>query len=188
MSALDPEGPSQPGQQTGLNQAQNPASKTSKEETTSQETAENASSKPIDHRSPHDVPSQHSESAQPSALGSGDTGSLKEKSLPESDAQNYSKGDSNLEGEQMRMAGEGEVAQAVRRGGGGGHTDANSLTEDIDRQEQEHASALHERGERTGKEAEEDEEEDWTGKKADIAEALGAEDEQRPGVVLAAEE
>ncbi|KAK5053116.1 hypothetical protein LTR84_002090 [Exophiala bonariae] len=188
MSALDPERPSQPGQQTGLNQAQNPASKTSQEETTSQETADNASSKPIDHRSPHDVPSEHSEGAQPSALGAGDTGPLKEKAIPDSDAQNYSKGDSNLEGEQMRMPGEGDVAQAVRQGGGGGHQDANSLTQDIDRQEKEHASALHDRGERTGKELEDEEQEDWTGKKADIAEALGAEDEERPGVVLAAEE
>lgn len=189
MSGLDPSGPSQPGQQAGLNQSQNPASKTDREETTAHDTSNSASSVTIDHRSPHDVPSQHGEDARPSALGDGDTGPLKEKHIPESDAQNYSKGDSNLEGEQMAMAGEGDVARAVRKGGGGGHAEEGSLTADIDRQEKEHSQALHERGERTGKEIEEEgEEEDWTNKKADIAEALGVEDEQRPGVVLAAEE
>ncbi|KEF58433.1 uncharacterized protein A1O9_06359 [Exophiala aquamarina CBS 119918] len=187
MSALDPTAPSQPGQQTGLNQLQNPASKTDKEETTARDTS-NTSSTTMDHRSPHDIPSQHGETARPSALGAGDTGPLEEKRIPESDAQNYSKGDSNLEGEQMRMAGEGEVARAVRSGGGGGHAEEGSLTGDINRQEKEHAQALHERGEPTGKELDEEEHEDWTGKKADIAEALGQEDHQRPPVVLAAEE
>lgn len=188
MSAIDPTGPSQPGQQTGLNQSQNPTSKTDKEETTAQDTSKSSSSTIIDHRSPHDVPSQHDEAAKPSALGAGDSGPLKEKQIPESDSQNYSKGDSNLEGEQMRMAGEGEVARAVRSGGGGGHAEEGSLTGDIHRQEKEHAQALHDRGERTGKELEEEENEDWTGKKADVAEALGQEDHQRPPVVLAAEE
>jgi hypothetical protein len=188
MSALDPTGPSQPGQQTGLSQSHNPASKTTKEETTAHDTTKSFSSEPIDHRSAHDVPSQHGDAAKPSALGAGDTGPLKEKQIPESDAQNYSKGDSNLEGEQMRMPGEGEVARAVRSGGGGGHAEEGSLTGDITRQEKEHAQALHERGERTGKEMEEEGEEDWTGKKADIAQALGHDDQHRPGVVLAAEE
>lgn len=188
MSALDPTGPSQPEQQTGLNQSQNPASKTAREETTAHDTTKSSSSAPIDHRSAHDIPSQHGETATPSALGAGDTGKLKEKQIPESDAQNYSKGDSNLEGEQMRMAGEGEVARAVCSGGGGGHAEERSLTGDINRQENDHTQALHERGERTGKELEEKGDEDWTGKKADIAQALGQEDQHRPPVVLAAEE
>jgi len=189
MSALDPTAPSQPEQQAGLNQSQNPASKTDKEEVTARDTSySSTSTTKVDHRSPHDVPSQHGEAASSTALGAGDTGPLKEKSIPESDKQNYSKRDSNLEGEQMRASGEGEVARAVRSGGGGGHAEERSLTEDINRQENEHAQALHERGEPTGKELEEEEGEDWTGKKADIAEALGQEDQQRPPVVLAAEE
>lgn len=187
MSALDPSAPSQPTQQTGLNQEDNAASKTSAEQTTSKDKT-STNSKPIDHRESHDVPSHHGEDARPSALGAGDTGSLKEKSIPESDKQGYSTGDSNLDGEQMRAPGEGEVAQAVKQGGGGGHKDAESLTEDLGDKAQEHEQELHKRGERTGKEIEEEEGEDWTGKKADIAEALGRDDQARPAVVLAAEE
>lgn len=192
MSALDPSAPSQPTQQSGLNQARNPASKTSDEKHTSYDTSK-SSSKTIDHRSAHDVPSQHGEAAQPTALGSGDRGPLTEKAIPESDAQNYSSGDSNLEGEQMRMPGEGEVARAVRSGGGGGHAEETSLTQDVSRKAAEHEEELHKRGERTGKEIEEEEKEDWTGKKADIASALvdgrdGLEDTEKPKIVLAAEE
>lgn len=187
MSGLDPSGPSQPSQQTGLNQAGNAASKTNEEQKTSQSHSDTASH-PIDHRETHDVPSQHGEAANSWGLGRGDTGPLKEKPIPESDAENYAKGDSNLEGEQMRMTGEGDVARAVRQGGGGGHAEEESLTQDIDDQAKEHADELHRRGERTGKEIEEEEGEDWTGKKADVAKALGAEEEGRPAVVLAAEE
>lgn len=187
MSALDPSGPSQPGQQTGLNQAYNPASKTSAEQSKSQEPS-STSSQTIDHRSADDVPSSHGGAGQPSALGAGDTGPLKENAIPESDQQGYSTGDSNLEGEQMRAPGEGEVAEAVRRGGGGGHQDADSLTENLGSKTAEHADELHKIGEKTGKELEEQEKEDWTGKKADVAQALGQDDQARPGVVLAAED
>lgn len=187
MSSQDPTAPSQPTQQTGLNQQQNPASKTSAEESTSHDTS-STSSKVIDHRSAHDVPSQHGEEAKPGPLGLGERGPLTEKSLPGSDAQEYSKGDSNLEGEQMRAPGEGEVARAVRSGGSGGHGEEESLTQNVDRKVAEHDQELHRRGERTGKEIEEEENEDWTGKKADVASALGAEDSSRPAVVLAAED
>lgn len=191
MSALDPEAPSQPTQQTGLNQAQNPASKTSEEQTTSKD-ASSLQSQTIDHRQPHDVPQKHGEEANYGSMASGETGPLTEKKIPESDAQNYSQGDSNLEGEQMRMAGEGDVAEAVRTGGGGGHGEEPSLTKDIDKMAEEHKAELHKRGERTGKEIEEEEKEDWTGKKADIASALheGREDRDeanQPAIVLAAE-
>lgn len=191
-SSLDPRGPSQPTQQTGLNQAQNAASKTSAEQSAAKDTS-SLSSTTIDRRTPHDVPSEHGEAAKPGALGSGARGPLTEKSIPLSDAQNYSKGDSNLEGEQMRMAGEGEVAQAVRSGGGGGHGEEPSLTQDMGSKQSEHEEELHRRGQRTGKEIENEENEDWTGKKANIASALGDgrdghEDSSRPGVVLAAEE
>jgi len=191
MSNLDPNAPSQPTQQAGLNQAGNPASKTSTEESTSHDTS-SSNDQIIDHRKAHDVPSQHGEAAHPGARGSGARGPLTENLIPESDSQNYSK-NSELEGEQMRMAGEGDVAQAVRQGGGGGHAGEESLTSEMDRKTAEHEAELHKRGERTGKEIEEEEKEDWTGKKADVASALGGEREtidegDRPKVVLAPEE
>lgn len=190
MSALDPNAPSQPSQQVGLNQSQNPASKTTSEEVASRDTS-SLQSRTIDQRQPHDVPQQHGSAPNYGAMGSGETGPLAEKAIPQSDAQGYSTGDSNLDGEQMRAPGEGDVANAVRSGGGGGHGEEASLTQNIDGKAAEHEAELHRRGERTGKEIEEEEHEDWTGKKADVAAALheGREAEaQRPAVVLAAEE
>ena len=75
----------------------------------------------------------------------------------------------------MRAPGEGDVADAVKgtsRGSGG---EEHSLTSNIDRKAAEHKAALHERGQRTGKEIEAEEKEDWTGKKnsVDLGEALG---------------
>ncbi|KIX05279.1 uncharacterized protein Z518_06151 [Rhinocladiella mackenziei CBS 650.93] len=192
MSSLDPTAFPRPSQQTDLNQAFNPASKASAEKSTSHD-ASSTSPKITDYRSPHDVPSQHREAARPSALGSGDRGPLTEKLIPESDAQNYSKSNSNVEGEQMRAPGEGEVANAVRTGGGGGYEEQESLTQNFGRKEAGHERELHRRGKRTGKEIEEEANEDWTGKKADIASALGngrdgRDDISRPRIVLAAEE
>ncbi|KIW62151.1 hypothetical protein PV04_10352 [Phialophora macrospora] len=192
MSALDPEGPSQPSQQTSLNQARNPASKTSEEQSTSKDTS-STQAQTIDHRQPHDVPQNHGKEANYGSMAAGERGPLTEKSIPESDAQNYAEGDSNLEGEQMRMSGEGDVAAAVRTGGGGGHGEEESLTQNLERKVADHEAELHRRGERTGKEIEEEEHEDWTGKKADIASALnegreGRDEANRPAMVLAAEE
>jgi hypothetical protein len=191
MSALDPEAPSQPTQQSGLNQARNPASKTATEQDASQDSS--VQSQIVDHRQPHDIPQNHGGEPKHGAIGFGERGPLTQKPIPESDAQNYSKGDSNLEGEQMRAPGEGEVAHAVKTGGGGGHGEEESLTQNIDKKVADHEAELQRRGERTGKEIEEEEKEDWTGKKADIASALheGREDRDQanqPAVVLAAEE
>ncbi|KPI43198.1 uncharacterized protein AB675_6668 [Cyphellophora attinorum] len=160
MSGLDPSGPSQPTQQQGLNQAGNPADKTS---------AEGRQHK----QATSDVPSTHDGEARPSALGAGDTGALKEKDISRSDAHPYSK-DGNLEGEQMRAPGEGDVAEAVRSGGGGGHLGQEDLMSDMDRKAKDHELELKKRGERTGKEIEEEEKEDWTNKRADVGEALAA--------------
>jgi hypothetical protein len=103
-------------------------------------------------------------------------GSLKEKDIPGSDAQNYSN-DPNTEGEQMRAPGEGDVANAVMGGAGkrGGGGEQESLTENIDAKAEAHKQALQERGERTGAEIEEENNEDWTGKKnsVDLGRALG---------------
>jgi len=167
----------------GLNQPQNAASKTTQETSTSKDES-SLGSETIDHREQHDVPSQHGEAATGSALGRGDTGSLKEKDVGQSDAQLYSK-DGNLEGEQMRAPGEGDVADAVKSGGGGGHAGEESITKNLDAKAEAHKEELHARGQRTGAEIEEEEKEDWTGKKADVGEALAGRGNK---VVLAPEE
>ena len=172
---MDPSAPSQPNQQTGIEQSKNPASKTSEEQTKAQD-AFSTSQPPIEHRSQHDMPSTNGEEATSSSLSHGDTGSLKEKDIPESDAQNYSN-EPNTEGEQMRAPGEGDVANAVMGGTGktGGGGDQKSLVENIDAKTEAHKQALHKRGERTGAEIEQEKNEDWTGKKnnVDIGRALG---------------
>jgi hypothetical protein len=170
MSGLDPSGPSQPTQQQGLNQSGNPADKTAAEGHAAQTSDQSAK---VDSRSKGDVPSTHDGEARPSALGAGDTGALKEKDISRSDAHPYSE-DGNLEGEQMRAPGEGDVAEAVRTGGGGGHLGQGDLMSDMDRKAKEHEEELRKRGERTGKEIEEEEKEDWTNKRADVGEALAA--------------
>ena len=176
---MDPSAPSQPKSQSGLDQSQNPTSKTSAEEGKAQDPS-SVAQPPIDHRSNHDVPSTHTSDATASSLGRGDDTDtpLKEKPIPESDSQNYSDNPS-LEGEQMRMPGEGDVAQAVTGQGPGGKTggggEEESLTQNMDAKAEAHKQALHERGERTGAEIEEEEKEDWTGKKnsVDLGQALG---------------
>ena len=120
-------------------------------------------------------------------MGYGARGALTERSIPESDKQGY--GNSELDGEQMRAPGEGDVADAVRRGGGGGHAGEEEIGGDLDAKAKEHERALHERGQRTGAEIEAEEKEDWTGKSGgvDLKEALSGEG-RGTEVVLAAEE
>ena len=119
-------------------------------------------------------------------MGYGDTGPLKERDISRSDAHPYSD-QGNLEGEQMRAPGEGEVAEAVRRGGGGGHAEEGELASDMERKKMEHDEELKKRGERTMEEIEEEEKEDWTGRRGDVdvGEALGGRGNK---VVLAPEE
>lgn len=177
-NALDPSAPSQPNQQASLDQSQNPASKTSEEESQARDPSHTAQP-PIDHRAPHDVPSSYGEAATSTALGRGDTGRLTQRNLPESDTQNYS-ADPNQEGEQMRAPGEGDVAEAVVQGKGktGAGSEQESLGQNMEAKAEAHRQALHERGERTGAEIEEEEKEDWTGKKegVDLGRALGGRD------------
>lgn len=179
---MNPSEPSQPTQQTGLNQAYNPADKTSAEQSRAQDPSSTANA-PVERRTQQDIPSQHDEKPQSTSLGYGDTGPLKQMDTSESDKMNYSS--SELDGEQMRAPGEGDVARAVQGDGGGGYGTEGSLTADMNRKAAEHKEALHERGERTGAEIEAEEREDWTGRKADIGEALGGRDTK---IVLAAEE
>ena len=122
------------------------------------------------------MPSTNGEEVTSSSLGHGDTGSLKEKVIPGSDAQNYSN-EPSTEGEQMRAPGEGDVTNSVMGGTGktGGGGDQESLVENIDAKTEAHRQALHEKGERTRAEIEKENNEDWTGKKSsvDLGRALG---------------
>lgn len=174
-NALDPSAPSQPNQQAGLDQSQNPASKTSDEEIRAEDPSHTAQP-PIDRRSAHDVPSAHGGDPTATSLGRGDTGTLAQRDLPASDAQNYSS-NPNQEGEKMRAPGEGDVAEAVTKGAGktGAGGEQESLSQNLEAKAEAHKQALHERGERTGAEIEEEEKEDWTGKKdgVDLERALG---------------
>lgn len=200
---MDPQGLSQPSQQTGVEQSKNPADQTSFERNAGAQN--NASNDPpMEKRS---VPSQRFEddsNPTPTPLGYGDSGPLKERDISESDRQNYSnKPDPNLEGEQMRAPGEGDVAEAVQGTGENsrtGHAEEASLTQNMDAKAEAHDQELHARGQRTGKEIEEEEGEDWTGMrgKVDLNAALGTdgqdgevtgvgETERGTGVVLAAE-
>lgn len=182
---MDPKGPAQPSQQTGYNQLSNPITQTSSEQSQARDPS-TSTAPPIDHRQPHDIPSTQNIDATPSALARGDTGPLRQNDTSTSDAQNYSK-DPVLEGEQMRPPGEGDVASAVTDKTFGGHGEEGSYTENIEEKTQAHDAALHQRGERTGAEIEQEEQEDWTGKKGnvDLGEALGG---RGNAVVLAAED
>ena len=171
---MDPQGPSQPTLQTAYNQSQNPVSQTASEinkvqpipnslqatdstttttDATSLPSSSSAEQQAIDHRRPHDVPSTHAANPTPSSLGYGSTGPLTEKPTPASDAQQYSK--SELDGEQMRAPGEGDVADAVTGKKYGGHSEQASLTENIREKSEQHREALHERGIQTQAEMQE---------------------------------
>jgi hypothetical protein len=181
---MDPKGPSQPSQQNSYNQPTNPSTQTASELTQSHNHF-SATAPTTDHRQPHDVPSSHHSDATASSLGRGDTGPLKQRDISASDAQNHSK--SELEGEQMRASGEGDVASAVTGKTFGGHGEESGLTENMEEKTRHHEDALHGRGERTGKDIEEEGSENWTGKKGEVnlGEALGG---RGTAVVLAGEE
>jgi hypothetical protein len=87
----------------------------------------------------------------------------------------------------MRAPGEGDVSDAVKSGGGGGHAEEGDLAGDMDRKKREHDEELKKRGERTVEEIEDEEQEDWTGRRGDVdvGEALGGRGNK---VVLAPEE
>lgn len=198
---MDPQAPSQPSQQTGVEQSRNPADQTSAERNVADNDTSN-SAPPMESRT---VPSQRSEETSnptQTSMGYGDRGPLKERDISESNQQNYSnKGD--LEGEQMRAPGEGDVADAVQGRGDNartGHAEEENLMDNLGAKTDAHEQELHRRGERTGKEIEEEEGEDWTGMrgKVDLNAALGregkdgevtgvGETERGTGVVLAAE-
>jgi len=181
---MDPQAPSQPSQQTGYNQPSNPSSQTTSEKSQTHGTFSTAP--PIDHRNPDDAPSTHETDATPSSLGRGDTGPLKAKDISASDAQNCSS-NTELKGEQMRAPGEGDVADAVTKKKFGGHGEQQELTENMEEKSKMHKEALHERGQRTEADIEEEGKEDWTGKKGevDVGQALRG---RGTAVVLAADD
>ena len=200
---MDPQGPSQPSQQTGVEQSNNPASQTSAERNTAaSNTTQNNAAPTIESRS---VPSNRSaadSNPTSTAMGYGDRGPLVERDISASDAQNYGN-KPELDGEQMAVFAEGDVASAVQGKGHdprAGHAEEESLTENMAAKADAHEEELHNRGKRTGREIEEEEGEDWTGMrgKVDLNAALGrdgqdgevtevGQTERGVGVVLAAE-
>lgn len=182
---MDPKEPSQPSIQTSYKQAGNPLEQTPAErEAASQK---DSSAPTVDRRSADEpIPSTHGHAPTSTSLGYGDTGPLKQRQIP-TDAETAAGRDPNLEGEQMRAPGEGDIASAVA--GQQNHTfgEGQDFGADIGRKADEHKAALHERGQKTAGEIEEEEKEDWTGKKGDV-DLEGALGGRGKGVVLQAED
>lgn len=164
---------SQPAKETSYKESSNPADSTSAEQFAgAREAAASDNTPKVDRRSAHDVESTHDNPAEPSALGSGDTGPLTEKALPKSTAETVSS--SENDGEQMRAPGEGEIADAVQnKAEKGGFGEQESLTRDMDAKKAEHEEKLKKYG--LLPERDPEEREDWSGagKEVDIDAALG---------------
>ncbi|KAI9819619.1 MAG: hypothetical protein M1827_007069 [Pycnora praestabilis] len=131
---MDPTGPEQPNLDTAYETAGNPAEQTPSEQHTAAATAHTNTAKTTT-RSPNDVSIPRTqggiEDATPSALGAGGHG---EEDRPQREVGTT---DSELEGEQMRAPGEGEIM--AMQGKKTGMGEQKSLTSDLDRKKEEQA-------------------------------------------------
>ncbi|KAL9619562.1 MAG: hypothetical protein Q9160_005838 [Pyrenula sp. 1 TL-2023] len=185
---MDPTGPSQPPIQTSYNHPSNPLQQTPAERENA--TRQSPSNAPIIDRRPasdQSVPSTHANPPTSTSLGYGDTGPLKERSDIATDPETAAGRDPNLEGEQMRAAGEGDIAKAVTSEASHTFGEGQDVGGDLGRKAEEHKAMLHERGQKTPGEIEREEKEDWTGRKGevDLEGALGG---RGKGVVLQADD
>ncbi|KAL8658734.1 MAG: hypothetical protein Q9226_000805 [Calogaya cf. arnoldii] len=138
---MDPSGPSQPPLNTAYDHPGNPASQSEGEKQWSSSTSASIqrSDTTTDKRERGDapVPSSHGEGPTPSSLGygardsSGDAGASKGEPV------------SSLEGEQMRMPGEGEIASA--QGNKHGFGEQADLASGLDRKKEEQQQRLEDR-------------------------------------------
>ncbi|KAL8912822.1 MAG: hypothetical protein Q9172_007423 [Xanthocarpia lactea] len=138
---MDPTGPSQPPLDTAYDQPSNPASQSEAEKQASNSTSASIqrSDETIDKRERGDIPvlSSHGEEPTPSSLGygardsSGDAGESKGEPV------------SNLEGEQMRAPGEGDIALAQHNKHGFG--EQPDLTSGLERKKEEQQRRLDDR-------------------------------------------
>ncbi|MCJ1352313.1 MAG: hypothetical protein MMC33_002297 [Icmadophila ericetorum] len=128
---MDPSGPAQPNLNQAFNTPGNPVDKEPAEQRESAINASTNSAETTDQR----IPSTHDQEATPSSLGYGsrDSSGDKEDSQPPA---------SELEGEQIHPANEGEVyAMQSRKTGFGEQED---LSSDLDRKKAEQAGAREE--------------------------------------------
>jgi len=132
---MDPKAPAQPKLDTAYDTAGNPAERTSheqskaaaKESTNTGATAEDRGQGDIP------VPSTHDDRATPSSLGIGARNASGDK------GENVGPGASNLDGEQMRAPGEGDVYKKQFSKSGFGEQE--DLAGDLDRKKAEQADA-----------------------------------------------
>lgn len=181
---MDPAAPSQPSKQTAYDQTGNPSEQTTAEREFATRHVSNAP--PVERRTAESIPSTHSNDPTSTSLGYGETGPLKERPIA-SDGETVAGRDPNLEGEQMRAPGEGDVASAVTGTQTRTYGTGQDVGADIDKKTEEHKAALHAKGQKTPGEIEREEREDWTGKKGDV-DLEGALGGRGKGVVLQADD
>lgn len=136
MSDLDPQGPAQPNLNQAYSTPGNPTDHTPEEKSHAPSHETTNSSVKTDSRSANDisVPSTHSQDAQASSLGRGVRSTSGDK--PTGDIA------SELDGEQMRAPGEGDVMQKQFEKGGFGEQE--DLASDLDRKKAEQAGKREE--------------------------------------------
>lgn len=165
---MDSKQPSQPPLNTAFKQDDNPAQTTDLEQLTGIQASKGSENSPqVDRRSAHDVESSHTNPPTSTALGAGERGPLVSRPLSNSTAETASS--SELEGEQMRAPGEGDVADAVKnKADKGGFGEQKSLTADLDAKKAEHEEKLEKYGLLPQRDT------DWIGsKEVDVQGALG---------------
>ncbi|MCJ1388040.1 hypothetical protein MMC18_000884 [Xylographa bjoerkii] len=135
---MDPNGSAQPNIDTAYDTAGNPAEQTSDEQSKAAAKASTNAGATAEDRVQGDVavPSTHDDGATPSSLGIGVTDASGDQ------GGNMGPGASNLDGEQMRAPGEGDVyKQQFSKSGFGEQED---LAGDLDRKKGEQAGAREE--------------------------------------------
>ncbi|MCJ1378371.1 hypothetical protein MMC17_001469 [Xylographa soralifera] len=135
---MDPKGPAQPKIDTSYDTAGNPAEQTSHEKSIATAKASTNTGATAGDRGPGDipVPSTHDDGATPSSLGIGARDASGDK------GENIGPGASNLDGEQMRAPGEGDIYH--QQFGKSGFGEQDDLAGDLDRKKAEQAGAREE--------------------------------------------
>ncbi|MCJ1306744.1 hypothetical protein MMC25_000387 [Agyrium rufum] len=130
---MDPQGPSQPSLNQVYETPGNPADQEPAEKTAASQSANTNSGSIVDQRERGDVPvpSQHDGNATASSLGYGARDSSGDK------GESLGPGASNVEGEQMRAAGDGDIYRAQFNKHGFGEQESLTAGLDDKKQEQE---------------------------------------------------
>ena len=143
---MDPKGPAQPNLDQVYETQGNPASQTPSESRTADANAHTNTAK-TSHRSQNDVPISKATSSALDAGGSGERDAPLSSGAYAGGDQDQSGRKGELEGEQMRAPGEGDVMQSQWNKTGMG--EQKSLTSDLDRKKEEQRGAREEiQGER----------------------------------------